>query len=116
MSQESLQQMDQQMATRALMEEMFLHHSNHPNYVLSTSLVSDKNYNRWKRSVEVSLMEKNKLGFVNESCQRPVPTSPLVAQWERGNNMVISWLLHFIEKDIAESVLYCAQNCKSNME
>ncbi|GAA0171713.1 hypothetical protein LIER_25685 [Lithospermum erythrorhizon] len=83
-----------------------LHHSDHPNYMLSTRLLNPNNYNHWRRSVEISLLAKNKIGFVTAECVRPFDPS-LTAQWDRCNGMVIVWILHSVEKDIAESVIYC---------
>ncbi|GAA0161300.1 hypothetical protein LIER_17648 [Lithospermum erythrorhizon] len=48
-----------------------LHHSDHPNYVLSKRLLNPNNYYKWRRSVEISLLAKNKLGFVNGDIPRP---------------------------------------------
>ena len=44
-----------------------LHHSDHPNYVLATRLLNQNNFSHWKRCVEISLLAKNKLGFVDGS-------------------------------------------------
>ena len=85
---------------------LFLHHSDHPNYILSTQLLNDRNYHHWKRSVEFSLSAKNKLAFVTEECRRPEPGSLMAAQWQRCNCMVTSWLFHSVEKDIAETLMY----------
>lgn len=41
----------------------------------------------------IALTAKNKSGFVDGS-------------WSRSNNMVISWLLNSLSRDISESVLY----------
>ena len=56
-------------------DELYLHHLYHPNYILSTSLLNDLSYSPWRRSVEISLLAKNKLGFVTRSCLRPTSTS-----------------------------------------
>ncbi|GAA0170999.1 hypothetical protein LIER_25140 [Lithospermum erythrorhizon] len=45
-----------------------LHHSDHQNYVLSTFLLNQNNFHHWKRFVEISLMAKNKIGFINGEC------------------------------------------------
>lgn len=58
---------------------LYLHHSDHPNYVLSTQLLNDRNYYHWKHSVEISLRVKNKLGFVDGNCLKPDPCSPTLA-------------------------------------
>lgn len=83
--------------------ELFLHHSDHPNYSISSKPLDEDNYNHWRRAVEVSLMAKNKLGIVKGTCKSPDPSSPQHALWERCNNTMISWLLHSISSDIAES-------------
>ncbi|GAA0165217.1 hypothetical protein LIER_20676 [Lithospermum erythrorhizon] len=51
-------------------------------------------------------MAKNKLGFVNGECICPNDPA-LTAQWDRCNGMVIAWLLHSVDRDIAESIIYC---------
>ena len=94
--------------------ELFLHPSDHPNCSLSSEPLVGTNFGQWKRSCEVSLVSKNKLGFVTGTCAKPV-TGPLVSQWERCNAMVISWLLHSIKKDIATSVLSAQLQNKSGM-
>jgi len=83
-----------------------LHHSDSPNCSLSSELLTGSNYIQWKRSCEVSLSAKNKLSFVNGNFEKPVATSPLFPLWERCNSMVISWLLHSVDKEIAASILY----------
>ncbi|KAL8161993.1 hypothetical protein V2J09_013482 [Rumex salicifolius] len=88
-------------------KELKLHNSDHPNYVLATTLLNERNYGHWRRSVEVSLRAKNKIGMVTGTCKKPDDKSPDAEQWEVVNNMVISWLLHSVEKDIVESVIFC---------
>ena len=86
---------------------LFLHHADHPSYVLSPEPLDGNNYNQWKRACVISLKAKNKLGMVDGKYVRPDSKSPLLAQWERCDNMVISWLIHSMAKDIASSILYC---------
>ncbi|KAL9264928.1 FLX-like 1-like protein [Drosera capensis] len=75
-------------------DELFLHHSDHTNFSLSHKLLDGDNYNHWKRSVEVSLLTKNKLGLVRGSWKCPKSDSPQYLQWNRCNSIVISWLLY----------------------
>ncbi|KAL8143691.1 hypothetical protein V2J09_016723 [Rumex salicifolius] len=86
--------------------QLFLHHSDHPNYSLATQLLDDTNYHQWRRSVEVSLTAKNKWSLVTGKYQQPDAGSPLEMQWRRCNSMVIAWLLHSVDKEIAETLLY----------
>lgn len=63
-------------------------------------------YGIWRKGVLVSLLSKNKLGFINGSCPCPAPNSHFFDQWRRCNDMVIAWLLNSLSRDIAESVIY----------
>jgi len=83
-----------------------LHHSDNPNCSLSSEPLTGNNYIQWKRYCEVSLCAKNKMPFVNGDFEKPAADSPLFPLWERCNSMVISWLLHSVDKDIAASILY----------
>ena len=85
---------------------LYLHHSDSPNCSLSSEPLIGNNYIQWKRSCEVSLSAKNKIPFVNGVFDKPAADSPLFPLWERCNSMVISWLLHSVDKDIAVSILY----------
>lgn len=54
----------------------------------------------------IALTAKNKSGFVDGSTKEPKAGTDLYRAWSRSNNMVISWLLNSLSKDISESVLY----------
>lgn len=86
--------------------EFCVHYSDPTNYVLTMQKLNGENYSQWSRSAEISLLAKNKLGFVTGTCAKPTDLSK-VSQWERSNSIVMSWLLHLVEPDIASSVLYC---------
>ncbi|KAE8661268.1 hypothetical protein F3Y22_tig00116925pilonHSYRG00047 [Hibiscus syriacus] len=61
----------------------------------------------WKRSMMLALSAKNKLDFIDGSIQ--APDSSMVNQfnaWTRANNLVNSWLLNSVSKDIVASLLY----------
>lgn len=49
-------------------DELYLHHSDHPTTFCSSKLLDGENLNHWQRVVEVSLLAKNKLGFVKGTC------------------------------------------------
>ncbi|KAE8663671.1 hypothetical protein F3Y22_tig00112925pilonHSYRG00180 [Hibiscus syriacus] len=85
----------------------YLHQSDNPGMILVSQLLSNNNFHSWKRSMMLALSAKNKLGFVDGSIQAPDPS--LVNQfnaWTRANNLVNSWLLNSVSKDIATSLLY----------
>ncbi|XP_075092031.1 uncharacterized protein LOC142172146 [Nicotiana tabacum] len=65
-----------------------------------------RGYPGWRTSILLSLSAKKKLGFINEACQSPDLKSPDHEQWSCVNDIVISWILNALSKDIADSVIY----------
>ena len=49
---------------------------------------------------------KNKLRFINGDCPRPRSNDLSYKQWERCDNIVTSWILNSLSKEIADSVEY----------
>lgn len=47
---------------------------------------------------------KNKLGIVNGTIPRPAESSPIRSQWERVNDMVISWILNTVSDEISNGM------------
>lgn len=84
----------------------YLHPSDSPGMVLVNSIFDGKSYGGWRRAVFIALSAKNKLSFIDGSLSEPAVSSPTYKAWNRCNDMVISWLLNSLSKDIAESVLY----------
>jgi len=88
---------------------LFLHPSDNPNNVLVTELLNGTNYGHWRKSMEIALISKNKLGFVLGTCTKPGPDSPMASladHWDRCDKMVISWLINAVVKDIGQSILF----------
>ena len=85
---------------------LYLHHSDNPNCSSSSDHLIGNNYAQWKRSCEVPLTAKNKMSFVTGKCTKHVANSSLLCLWEKCNSMVISWILHFVSKDIATRIIY----------
>lgn len=79
----------------------FLHPSDAPGMVLVNTSFDGKGYPGWRRSIRISLSAKNKLGFIDETCPAPDLDDPTFKLWSRCNDMVTSWLLNSLSKDIA---------------
>src|ERR1044072_8790726 len=84
----------------------YLHASDHPGLVLVSQPLADDNYASWKRSMVLSLSGKNKLGFLDGSIPQPPEDDPHYRAWNRYNNIVSSWNINSITKEIAASVIY----------
>ena len=55
----------------------------------------------------IALSVKNKIGFIDGSILRPDGTdATLLSLWIKNNNIVISWLLNFVSKEISASILF----------
>lgn len=88
-------------------DPLYLHHSDQPGAVLVTHQLDEENYSTWSRAMTMALSAKNKEGFINGTIRKPSATSTTeLQQWTRCNNLVKSWLLNSIPKDIGASVIY----------
>ncbi|XP_075491094.1 uncharacterized protein LOC142529437 [Primulina tabacum] len=57
--------------------------------------------------MRIALSVKNKLGFIDGSISKPLDSEVnLLIAWVRNNNIVISWLLNSVSKDISASILF----------
>lgn len=82
----------------------------HPSYSSINQFVSvkfnDEDFNNWKRSKMLTLLTKNKLGFLNGTISAPASSSPTYKAWELYNDLVISWILYNLDENTARSVLF----------
>ncbi|XP_021753791.1 uncharacterized protein LOC110719198 [Chenopodium quinoa] len=84
----------------------YLHPFDSPSMKLVSEKFNGTGYGDWKRSMHISLLAKNKLGFVDGSIIKPAPDSTSLKAWERCNSMIISWILGVLDQNLARSVLY----------
>ncbi|VFQ94335.1 unnamed protein product [Cuscuta campestris] len=91
-------------------DPLFLHNSDHPGMVLTTTKLTGMNFIPWSRSIKIALISKMKIGFINGKSRKPDPDDPSYAQWERCDNMVFSWILNSIQSDLAEAFLYATSS------
>jgi hypothetical protein len=85
---------------------LFLSNGENPAINLVGDQLNEVNYNTWSRSMLVSLSAKNKLCFVDGSMPKPSVNDNLFQAWTRCNDMVVSWILHSVSKDIASTIIY----------
>ncbi|KZV39960.1 hypothetical protein F511_15622 [Dorcoceras hygrometricum] len=84
----------------------YLQNGDHPGLLLVFNLLARSNYNTWSRAMIVALTAKNKLGFIDNSIDKPRYDDLLYGSWTRCNSMVISWILNSVTRDIADSLMY----------
>lgn len=89
--------------------------TNHPYHLnasgshginLVNSIFDGKGFPGWRRSVLIALSAKKQLGFINGACKPPDLTAPEFEKRCCCNDMVISWLLNSLSKEIGDSVIY----------
>ncbi|XP_075101642.1 uncharacterized protein LOC107776883 [Nicotiana tabacum] len=85
---------------------MYMHPSESAGSVLVPVAFDGTGYRSWRRGVLIALSVKNKVGFITRKCQKPVIGHVTFDQWERCDDMVTSWILNFLSKDLADSLQY----------
>ncbi|XP_030509254.2 uncharacterized protein LOC115723930 [Cannabis sativa] len=85
----------------------YLHHGDNPSNVLVSQLLTGQdNYMSWSRAMQLAISVKNKLGFYG-TISTPMPSDSIMYNaWLRNNNIVISWILNSVSKEISSSILY----------
>lgn len=92
---------DDEISIESNLHPLYFQNIDHPGLVLiSKKLTENDNFGPWKRSITIALSAKNKIGIVNRTYAKPEENSPLRAQWDRVNDMVISWILNTVSDEI----------------
>ncbi|GJX29723.1 cysteamine dioxygenase [Tanacetum coccineum] len=99
---------------------LYVHPSDGPRSLpVQEKLVGAQNYRSLRRSMEIGLSTKRKLGFVKGTIPRHValPVTPYnvvdratnasnIKMWDTCNNLVISWIMSSVCESIAKSVMF----------
>ncbi|XP_075473384.1 uncharacterized protein LOC142504395 [Primulina tabacum] len=84
----------------------YLQNGDNPGLVLVSHPLSGNNYNTWSRAMTMALTAKNKLSFVDGTSFCPPIGDLLYDAWIHCNSMVISWILNWVSREIADSLMY----------
>lgn len=88
-------------------DPFFIHHSDNPGTNLVSQILTGENYASWNRSMKIALSAKNKFEFVDGSITKPNGSDPeRLKLWIRNNNIIISWILNAVSKEISGSIIY----------
>ncbi|KAJ9141275.1 hypothetical protein P3X46_031825 [Hevea brasiliensis] len=70
--------------------------------------LNSPNYLPWSKSIIHALTTKNKSGFLIGTIQQPSKTDQPIeyALWNQCNNMILSWLTHSAEPDLAKGLVH----------
>ncbi|XP_022864769.1 uncharacterized protein LOC111384684 [Olea europaea var. sylvestris] len=85
----------------------YLHPSDNPGALLISKFFNGENYVVWSRSILIALTVKNKVQFIDGAIISPSADQPIkYTAWLRANNLVLSWLMNSISKEIRNSLLF----------
>nr|XP_016510904.1 PREDICTED: uncharacterized protein LOC107828156 [Nicotiana tabacum] len=89
-----------------LTNPLFMHPSESVGSMLVLVPFDGSGYRSWRRGVLRALSVKNKVRFINGKCRKPDSKDPSYDQWEQCDNMVTSWILNSISKDLTDNLQY----------
>ncbi|XP_015160610.1 uncharacterized protein [Solanum tuberosum] len=84
----------------------YLHSSDKPGMSLVNFIFYGRGFQGWRRTILIALSAKYKLGFIDGTCKISNRSSSDYHLWSRCNDMVTSWLLNYLSKDIPDNVIY----------
>ncbi|KAL3373520.1 hypothetical protein AABB24_005477, partial [Solanum stoloniferum] len=73
-------------------------------------LIGTDNYTLWSKAMQLSLLGKNKVGFIDGSVMRDHFSGNLARLWDRCNAIVVSWILCNVSKELHSGVLFCSDS------
>ena len=86
---------------------LYLHASDAPSSMsIGIPLVGMENYSIWREAMQLSLLTRNKLGFVDGSISRGTYGPAYELLWNRCNAIVKSWIMHNVSRDLINGVLF----------
>lgn len=86
---------------------LYLHTSDGPNTLfVQEKLIGAQNYRSWRRSFEIALSTKQKLGFVKGTVDCSIVDANKAELWDTCNDMVISWIMSSVSESIVRSIMF----------
>jgi len=88
---------------------LFLFPSDAPGSLnVGIMLTGTDNYTLWSKAMQLAMLGKNKVGFIDGTVKRDQFPGDLSRLWDRCNAIVVSWILCNVSKDLHSGVLYCS--------
>jgi hypothetical protein len=73
--------------------------------LISQQLVGD-NYSLWSKSMKATPIVKNKVSFIDDTLPKSAVSSTDSFAWSCCNNILLSWFLNSVSKEIAASIIH----------
>ncbi|GKE20265.1 ribonuclease H-like domain-containing protein, partial [Tanacetum coccineum] len=81
-------------------DPFYLHPQDIDSQLITFKLEGTENYKVWFADVQLALHTRNKIGSINGKSIRDENVGPLQEQWDRSNDVVLSWLLGCVSPDL----------------
>ncbi|KAH0675256.1 hypothetical protein KY285_023057 [Solanum tuberosum] len=86
---------------------LFLHASDAPSSMsIGMPLLGMENYSLWREVMHLSLLTRNKFGFVDGSITRDTFGKDYELLWDHCNAVVKSWIMHNVSRILINGVLF----------
>ena len=86
---------------------LFLNTIDNSGVLLSSiQLTGADNYSVWSRALKIAIIGRNKLGFIDGSCQKEAYGPNLVNLWERCSAIVLSWIMNCVSEELLGGIVY----------
>lgn len=86
---------------------LYFHPSDTPGALsFGFQLLGTENYTIWSQAIEVSLLMRNKLGFVDGSITRDTYGDKYANLWDCCNAILKLWIMHNVSRDLLSEVLF----------
>ncbi|KAL2935773.1 Retrovirus-related Pol polyprotein from transposon TNT 1-94 [Bienertia sinuspersici] len=97
---------------------LYVHPSDGSDSITVEKLQGSSNYRVWKRSMELALTAKRKLGIVTGGVTRDKSDAIKQEAWDTCNGLVISWILRNVNDSIKRSIIFMnsAKDIWKNLE
>nr|GEW18890.1 ribonuclease H-like domain-containing protein [Tanacetum cinerariifolium] len=79
------------------------------------ALIGSENYKMWSTAMKIALTGKNKMGFIDGTCVKPVTSPVLAQQWEICNDIVLGWILGSLSQELYLGQVYSEIASESNL-
>ncbi|KAH6819786.1 hypothetical protein C2S53_010169 [Perilla frutescens var. hirtella] len=80
---------------------LHLSRNDYPGMILTTDLLTGKNFYSWCRSIKHGLAARNKLEFIDGTLLEPDSSSIDYKQWLKVDYVVFSWIVNSISKELS---------------
>ncbi|XP_070026253.1 uncharacterized protein LOC142182157 [Nicotiana tabacum] len=74
--------------------------------LISLQLRGPENYPVWSGAMRISILGRNKLGFIDGTCRRGKFGPNLIDLWDRCNAIVLLWIMNYVSPELLSGIVY----------